>query len=181
MPFDSFEKERNAEHELCIKYSSILPQDLVNVWQKYGFGSLMDGYLRIINPDEYKPLLDDSYGLSSTAIPIFVTAFADIVTWEKGRYIRIIKYKDGTFEGIAAGFNYFWGDLADGAFDASVFEIKQYKEAVRKWGLLQFDECFGYTPLLGLGGSRKVDNLRKVKIKEHIDLITQSVGKVGAW
>lgn len=179
MLFDGFEKERDAEHELCIKYSSILPQDLVNVWQKYGFGSLMDGYLKIINPDEYKPLLDDSYGLSSTAIPIFVTAFTDIVTWEKGRYIRIIKYKDGTFEGIAAGFNFFWGDLADGAFDTRFFDLAEYEAATNRLGQLQFDECFGYTPLLGLGGSRKVDNLRKVKIKEHIDLIVQSVGKVG--
>ena len=31
-----------------------------------------------------------------------------------------------------------------------------------------FDECYGYVPLLGLGGSEKVDNLQKVKIKEHI-------------
>ena len=94
MPFDSFEKEWNAEHELCIKYSSILPQDLVNVWQEYGFGSLMDGYLRIINPDEYKPLLDDSYGLSSTAIPIFVTAFADIVTWSDRIYTTTVPIKN---------------------------------------------------------------------------------------
>ena len=179
MLFDSFEKERDAEHELCIKYSSILPQDLVNVWQEYGFGSLMDGYLKIINPDEYKPLLDDSYGLSSTAIPIFVTAFADLVTWEKGRYIRIIKYKDGTFDGIAAGFGYFWGDLADGAFDTRFFDMAQYREAVQRYGPLRFDECFGYVPLLGLGGSKKVNNLRKVKIKEYIELIVQSVGKVG--
>lgn len=101
----------------------------------------------------------------------FVTEFADILTWEKGRYIRIVKYKDGTFEGIAAGFDFFWWDLADDAFNTSVFEIEQYKEAVRKWDLLQFDECFGYVLLLDLGGSKKVDNLRKVKIKEHIQML----------
>ncbi|WP_297980895.1 T6SS immunity protein Tdi1 domain-containing protein [uncultured Oscillibacter sp.] len=54
------------------------------------------------------------------------------------------------------------------------------KQRSKNGGPLQFDECFGYTPLLGLGGSRKVDNLRKVKITEHIDLITESAGKVGA-
>lgn len=85
------------------------------------------------------------------------------------------------FEGIAAGFNFFWSDLADGAFDTRFFELAEYEAATNRWGQLQFDECFGYTPLLGLDGSKKVDNLRKVKIKEHIDLITQSVGKVGAW
>ena len=83
------------------------------------------------------------------------------------------------FEGVAAGFDFFWNDLADGVFDTAHFEIPNYKAAVKKWGQLQFDECFGYTPLLGLGGNRKVDNLRKVKIKEHIGLITQSAGKAG--
>lgn len=71
--------------------------------------------------------------------------------------------------------------MADGAFDTRFFELAEYEAATNRLGQLQFDECFGYTPLLGLGGSKKVDNLRKVKIKEHIDLITQSVGKVGAW
>lgn len=37
---------------------------------------------------------------------------------------------------------------------------------------------FGYVPLLGLGGSEKVENKKKVKIKEHIELIMQMVGKI---
>lgn len=180
MLFDCFVQNEKASRELCAKYSAVLPAALLDVWQKYGFGSLLDGYLKMINPDEYQALLYDSYALGSTAIPIFVTAFADILTWEKGRYIRIVKYKDGVFEGIAAGFDFFWDDLADGVFDTRFFEIADYEAAVEQWGQLQFDECFGYTPLLGLGGNRNADHLRKVKIKEHIDLITQSVGKVGA-
>ncbi len=179
MLFDSFAQDQAASQELCAKYGSTLPSALLNAWKQYGFGSLLNDYLKMINPDEYQVLLHDSYVLSSTAIPIFVTAFADFLTWENGRYIRIVKYKDGIFEGIASGFDFFWGDLADGAFDARFFELAEYEAAVKKLGQLQLDECFGYTPLLGLGGSKKVDNLRKVKIKEHIDLIAQSVGKVG--
>ncbi|MEY8259164.1 T6SS immunity protein Tdi1 domain-containing protein [Oscillospiraceae bacterium 50-60] len=180
MLFDRFEQDQEASRELCVRYNSVLPPALLNAWQTYGFGSLLNGYLKMINPEEYQALLQESYVLSSTAVPIFVTAFADILTWEKGRYIRIVKYKDGVFEGVAAGFDFFWNDLADGVFDTAHFEIPIYEAAVKKWGQLQFDECFGYTPLLRLGGSRNADHLRKVKIKEHIDLITQAVGKVGA-
>ena len=151
---------------------------LLNAWQKYGFGSLPNGYLKMINPDEYQGPLHDSCVLSSTAVPIFVTAFADIPTWEKAGLSALSSTKTACLRGVAAGFDLFWGDLADGIFDTA-FEIPNYKAAVKKWGQLQFDECFGYTPLLGLGGNRKVDNLRKVKIKEHIGLITQSAGKAG--
>ena len=59
------------------------------------------------------------------------------------------------------------------------FQIPQYIEAVNKLGKLEQDECFGYVPLLGLGGSEKVQNLKKVKIREHIELISQLVGKIG--
>ena len=41
------------------------------------------------------------------------------------------------------------------------FQIPQYIEAVNKLGKLEQDECFGYVPLLGLGGSEKIQNLKK--------------------
>lgn len=46
------------------------------------------------------------------------------------------------------------------------------------YGKLNYDECFGYVPLLGLGGPEKVENLQKVKIREHIELISQLVGRI---
>ncbi|WP_458104641.1 DUF1851 domain-containing protein [Bacillus sp. PK3-037] len=36
-----------------------------------------------------------------------------------------------------------------------------YPEASRIYGKPDYDECFGYTPLLGLGGSEIVENLEK--------------------
>lgn len=51
-------------------------------------------------------------------------------------------------------------------------------EAVEKYGHLEYDECFGYVPLLALGGKESVDNLKKVKIHEHIVLITEIAGKI---
>ena len=63
-------------------------------------------------------------------------------------------------------------------FCKEFFELDNYTAAVSKLGELKYDECFGYVPLLGLGGSEKVENLKKVKIKEHIELITQLVGKI---
>ena len=54
-----------------------------------------------------------------------------------------------------------------------------YQAAVERLGKLEFDECFGFTPLLGLGGFEKPEFLDKVKIKEHIAIICYLVGPVG--
>ena len=74
-----------------------------------------------------------------------------------------------------------WKEYGFGSFMDNYIKIinpKEYKEAVIENGKLNFDECFGYVPLLRLGGSEKVENLKKVKIKEHIELIMQMVGKI---
>lgn len=180
MLFDHFIKETGAAPELCTKYRAFLPSELVAAWEKYGFGSVLDGYLKMVNPEDYRALLRSTYALGGSAIPIFATAFADIITWERGRYIRIVKYKDGIFDGIASGFHFFWEDLESGVFDKKFFDRELYQAAVKQQGTLQFDECFGFVPLLGLGGSKTVSRLQKVKIKEHIALITQALGIVGA-
>ena len=91
----------------------------------------------------------------------------------------MVKYKDGKIVMLAKNFKRFIQNLEDDYFLEKYFQISRYTEAVDKLGKLEQDECFGYVPLLGLGGSEKVQNLKKVRIREHIELISQMVGKIG--
>ena len=176
--FEGYKINEKVDESIIYKYKDVLPQELLSVWESYGFGSLLDGYLKVINPDEYQSVVDMSYFRANVAIPIFVTAFGDVITWEENRYIRIVKYKNGMFKGMSSGFDFFWEDIITDDFCNDFFELNKYYEAVSKHGKVEYDECFGYVPLLGLGGSEKVENLQKVKIKEHIELITLLVGKI---
>ena len=58
------------------------------------------------------------------------------------------------------------------------FTLEDYAQAVEKYGKLADNECFGYVPLLALGGKEDVEHLQKVKTKEHIAVITQLTGGV---
>ena len=177
--FKSFIKESDVSQELYNKYNEILPSGLITLWRECGFGSFMEGNLKIINPEEYQSLLVDTYFRGSVSIPIFITAFGEVITWEENKYIRMIKYKNGLFKGMASGFDFFLEDLQNDIFNDDFFDISMYTEAIRTMGNIKVDECFGYVPLLGLGGSEKLENLKKVKIKEHIEIIAQLVGKIG--
>ncbi|URZ07502.1 T6SS immunity protein Tdi1 domain-containing protein [Clostridium felsineum] len=176
--FEKFEKNSRVNDETIKEYREKVPTELLSVWSKYGFGCILDGYLKVINPYEYKSIMEMSYFRADVSIPIFITAFGDIITWEENRYIGVIRYKKGSFQIISSGFKYFFNDLQDDYFIEKYLELDKYNEAIEKYGELEYDECFGYVPLLGLGGSEKVENLKKVKIKEHIELITQLVGKI---
>lgn len=173
------EKGQGIKQELLQKYKTIVPDELTKIWEDYGLGKLLGGYLKVINPEDYQELLNETYFRGNISVPILATAFGDIVTLEENQYIGMVKYKDGKIVMLAKNFKRFIQNLEDDYFLEKYFQISRYTEAVDKLGKLEQDECFGYVPLLGLGGSEKVQNLKKVKIIEHIELISQMVGKIG--
>lgn len=42
-----------VESPLIEKYRERLPQEMITVWEKYGFGTFMDGYIKVMNPNDY--------------------------------------------------------------------------------------------------------------------------------
>lgn len=176
--FKDFVLEKCVDKELINEYKELIPSELLNVWEQYGFGSLLKGYLKIVNPKDYIQVLEDSYYAASKAIPFMVTGFGDLIIWKENRYIMMLKYKELDSECLSSTMSWFWDDLLDKDYTDDFFELKQYDKAVAKYGELAYDECFGYTPLLGMGGSKKIANLEKVKIKEHIELITAMMGRI---
>jgi hypothetical protein len=176
--FKDFKLEEKISEEVIDKYDGKIPEQLIEVWKQYGFGSILKGYLKLINPDSFAELLEEVYTRSKEAIPLFATSMGDIIVWEKGRYLNLLNFRKGKVNVISAGFEFFLEDLNDKSFLDEELEWNHYPEAVEKYGESDFDECFGYVPLLGLGGPERVENLKKVKLVEHIYLITQFRGPI---
>ena len=125
------------------KYSRILPEELIEIWEMYGFGSLMNGYLRMIDPEEYQELLYETYFRGKISIPIMTTAFGDIITFEEGGYVGIVKYRYGTFLTVSRHFRRFMSNLEEKYFVNKYLDIPQYIETTGKLGIPEQDECFG--------------------------------------
>lgn len=100
-------------------------------------------------------------------------AHQGIAVWEDNKYLILLNFRRGKFQGISSGFNYFFSDLEDESFLDEELDWNPYPGAVNKYGQPAFNECFGYVPLLGLGGPEKAKNLIKVKLVEHIYLIKE--------
>ncbi|RNB52006.1 DUF1851 domain-containing protein [Brevibacillus gelatini] len=176
--FKFFVLEEKASSAVIDKYKKIVPMEVVNIWADYGFGSILEGYLKIINPDNFRGILEDVYVRHEDAIPLFTTSMGDMIVWEKGRYLNLLNFRKGKVNVISAGFDFFLEDINDHSFLEQELDWLPYTEAIQNYGEPKFDECFGYVPLLGLGGHEKVENLRKVKLIEHIYLITQFMGQL---
>ncbi|MDY4669113.1 MAG: DUF1851 domain-containing protein [Oliverpabstia sp.] len=131
--FDDFKRTAEFDSETKIKISKVLPAELSEILCRYGCGSFLQGYLRLIHPFEYQEVIKTSL------------------------FIRL---------------------LEEASFRKKYFDIGLYQEAVQKFGELKEEECFGFVPLLALGGKENVEHLQKVNVKVQIELITKFIGKI---
>ncbi|EEL70147.1 T6SS immunity protein Tdi1 domain-containing protein [Bacillus mycoides] len=180
--YSDFKKNSKIEESTINKYKEYLPKELIEAWRIYGYGTFMDGYLKVINPDDFSSLVSDTYLRSKGTIPIFTTSLGDIIIFEKDEnqesYIVMINYRKGKTKVLASKFSLFIRFLEEEAFKQRALGWLPYPEVIKQYNEPEYEECFGYTPLLGLGGEEKVENLKKVKLKEHILIITEFMGPV---
>lgn len=177
---NDFKKEGDISEEVIERYKKQLPNAILDLWKEYGVGSFCNDYLKMIIPDEYQGIVKESYYDGDHAIPVMATGFGDIIVWKpKDDLMLLLLYRYQDLKALESGCTYFFEDLAD---PESVLNgrlrKKKYDKAIEMHGCLAYDECFGYVPLLGLGGRESVKNIQKVKIKEYIGQMIQMVGKI---
>ena len=137
--YSDFKKIGNVEESTINKYEEHLPKELIEVWRKYGYGTFMNGYLKVINPDDYLDILERSYLRYEQAIPIFTTAMGDIIVWEKDKYVNLLNYRKGYVHVVSSGFEFFFDDLKDNDFMNDELMWQPYPEAISKYSAPSYE------------------------------------------
>ncbi len=176
--FENFVQKEKTSENIIKSYTGRVPDGILEVWKQYGFGSILNGYLKIVNPDEFQSILKEVYKRNAGAVVLFTTSMGDIIVWEDDRYLSLLNFRKGKASCISAGFEFFFDDLEEEAFKNKALDWTPYPQVVKRYGVPKFDECFAYVPILGLGGPEKVENLSKVKLVEHIYLIKEFMGPI---
>ncbi|WP_137790900.1 T6SS immunity protein Tdi1 domain-containing protein [Bacillus sp. E(2018)] len=172
-----FKLHNKVSNEIIERYKENVPNEIIALWRKYGFGSFMQGYFKSVNPDEFKGILEHSSKRYKDAIVLFATGMGDLLIWSDG-YVRLLNFRYGTVKTIMFTFEFFFSNIFDEEFRNEDLSWQPYPLAMEKYDELKYEECFGYTPLLGLGGEEKVDFLKKVKLKEHMLITNEFMGPV---
>lgn len=175
--FNDFKKNNKVPKEIIEKYKNLVPKEIIDLWQDYGFGTFMQGYFKSVNPDEYIDILQECSQRYTDSVVLFATGMGDLVIWADG-YVRLLNFRYGVLKTLMPNFLHFFKSLDSEKVRDEYLMWQPYPEAVKNLGRLSYEECFGYTPLLGLGGEEKVENLKKVKLKEHILINNEFMGPV---
>src|SRR5699024_12304490 len=90
--FNDFKRYKIADETIISKYKGILPGELIETWERYGFGIFANGFLKVINPDDYLNILESSYIRHKQANPIFTTAMGDNIVRKYDMYVDIYNF-----------------------------------------------------------------------------------------
>jgi hypothetical protein len=164
-------------NETIERYKDIVPQEIITMWKDYGFGAFIQGFLKSVNPDDFKDLLLESCQRYHDSVVLFATSMGDLLIWSDG-YVRLLDFRHGVVRTILFTFEYFFQNLSDSLFleGDKYLSWRPYPEAIEKYGEPGYNECFGFFPLLGLGGPEEIGHFQKVKLFEHIMIINALMG-----
>ena len=91
-----------------------------------------------------------------------------------------MKFRWGVLEGIPheGSLDQVLAWMRDPKLLDSWFQWEPYPEAARRDGVPGMDDCFGFVPLLALGGPNTADHLQVMHLWVHISLIQQVAGNL---
>lgn len=175
--FDSFQQVAPIPAETIEQFAGRAPAEAVEAWRTSGAGFVGDdGYVRLVDPARAAEMLDGVIGLPDGAVVLFATALGDLVLHVNGVYL-VVKARWGAIDVIqGASFAQVAASLADPAQRDHVWEWQPYPDAAERDGVPAFEQCFGFVPLLALGGPATADHLQLSGLYEHLAVIAQLAG-----
>ncbi len=187
---NNYQKISDVPQEIIDKYKNLLPKELIIIWETMGFGIYEDGFLQLVNPDEYEFVFKYVDKLLEPSIIFAVTALGDLLMWEgnknwtispdEGDRVNMINVRNCTdciLGDMEFVFDFTLGDIT-AIVNKEYLASKPYIDIKGKLPALNYGECYGYFPALALGGSASVKNLKVTDAKTYIDIIGQAVGKI---
>ena len=93
-------------------------------------------------------------------------------------YVVYLNVRYGTYLILPANLRAIFNKvMVNESFLKGWFDLENYPIIQEKLGTPDYDECFGYSLLLALGGSEDIENIKIVKTIPYIDICTQTIGE----
>src|SRR5436190_15048493 len=118
--FSKFTKEYGSpadqekpDKKLIEEYRGRLPDEMLEFWERFGFGSYRNGLLWVVNPEQLEEPLAEWVSAKKKQKPIGVirTAFGKIIYWHDGGFTLLDPLGGDRFEigdDVELVFNYFF-------------------------------------------------------------------------
>ncbi|WP_139416357.1 T6SS immunity protein Tdi1 domain-containing protein [Agromyces laixinhei] len=175
--FRSFDPVAPITEETIAAFAGAVPTEVAELWRTHGAGLVGDGYFRFLDPERAAKMLAGVFELPEGSTVLFATALGDLVVHVKGLYL-VYKSRWGAIDLIEGlSFDELVALIEDPAQRDAAWEWQPYPTAAERDGVPGFEQCFGFVPLLALGGSPDPAKLQLAGLYEHLAVIAQLAGQ----
>lgn len=176
--FRNFDPVAPIGDETIARFAGQVPEGVVDLWRSQGAGFVgADGYFRVVDPARAAEMLEGVFGLPDGSTVLFTTALGDLIVHVNGVYL-VIKARWGAIDVVdGRSFDELVAFIEDPAQLQAAWEWEPYPAARDRDGVPGFEQCFGYVPLLALGGSPDAGHLQLSGLYEHLAVIAQLAGQ----
>lgn len=147
-------------------------------------GKFCNGLFKLINPSDYQDVINSCFEKEDdqSFLPFMCTAFGDLFAYVKNprldNYVVYLNVRYGTYLILPANLRAIFNKvMVNQSFLKGWFDLENYPVIQEKLGTPDYDECFGYSLLLAMGGSEDIENIKIVKTIPYIDICTQTIGE----
>ena len=176
-----------ADSNFLAKYQNLVPTQLIEIWEHYGFGFYGNGFLQLINPDVYHEVLCGWLlrKPDPTRIPFMINAFGTII------YYRLLQRDELSSQIIAEDVaflepNYRFSDVFSWSLESffedflcdednlqQMFYYENFDLAIQKYGPLLKNNMYCFKLALPLGGNDSVDQMMQGNAAVQLNLLLQ--------
>ena len=163
---------RAVPRKIIEHYRSILPLSIIRFWEETGWCSYANGFFFIDNPDEFLDVLDDWIDFSGTISVIVHTAIGHFFIWYNGSFY-LLNVHAGQITKITDDVGILFNTVLCDKDVLCTLKKELFDDAVPRLGRPKPDECFAFVPALPIGGIAKAENLQRVTLSEHLNILSQ--------
>jgi len=183
---DNFVKEytpgkdlKKPDDKLLEFANQMLPEEIVYLWEEYGFGDYGDGLIKVVDPRDYMHSLYSWLGGQDfNKIPIMVSAFGDIFYFrrlEEGENdVSLLDIHYRKIDVCTYSYEEFFEDyILDPEIKEDILRKDLFDQATAKLGSLKHNEAFFFVPALVLGGGEDIKYVNKGDASTHQHLLLE--------
>lgn len=179
-----FDKPARPPEPLTIKIHHPVIQ---RIYDEYGVTTSKTGLFRVVDPEEWQEsylpwfyLMRDEDGVfeGPELYPFMTTAFGQAYIFANLPDEDLVGFVDVTdnFHVLGSGRAYFLRHINDPIFHAYNLYGELFEELAPAGPPLLPGECYGFFPLLSMGGEATLESVQRVKLREHLDILAQFGG-----
>lgn len=148
------------------------PEELKRFWTEFGFGSRSDGFIWIVNPEQYR-WLNDLFNLPEQLVLFARDSFADLhfIDEDGASYFFSPSYKN--LERITSSFNSTIMNIADREYTDEEVLYKRHRQLWDGGEVVNADTCYCFSPAIPVGGDEETSEIYVGDMRIYLEILSK--------